>query len=69
MQKANWGKFEEETGKIQPRSLKGKGVREIDEMVEEITRIVTEELDKYTPRIKTRTLPHPETDDKGSGQD
>ena len=51
-------------GKIQRRSLEGKGVREIDEIVEEVTRIVTEALDKYTPRIKSRTLPHPEIDEE-----
>ena len=44
---------------LQPRSLQGKTVQDIDMMVEEMTRAVTEALDKHTPKISTRTLPHP----------
>ena len=33
-------------------------------MVEKVTKTETEALDRYTPKIKTRTLPHPEIDEE-----
>ena len=48
LKRTDWEKFREETGILQPRSLQGKTVQDIDMMVEEVTRAVTGALDKHT---------------------
>ena len=61
-QKTKWEEYKEVTRKCTPYSLQGKGVEEIDEVIDELTGVIKEAVDRWVPKIRARKLPHSEID-------
>ena len=58
--KTKWEEYKEITRKFVPYYLQWKNVEEIERAVDKLTEVISTAIDRCVPKIRSRTLPHPE---------
>ena len=62
LRRADWENYKKDREGVTIEPLEGKETKEIDRAVEKVTESLRKAVERRIPKIKSRTLPHPEID-------